>query len=189
MTRPVRPFQSRFGLLPVVRMDRAMQHRDAIDEIRAAWLTLRPEMDTTAVGTIGRVLRIARVVTLLSDEVLSGFGISRGEFDVLSAVRRSPEPLTSSDLARTLITSNASITKRMGQLERSGLAVRERSDSDRRVVYVRLTDAGVAKIDDAVPELLAFEASIASSLSNEQRDQFEEALRRMLGQLELRGSE
>ena len=97
--------------------------------------------------------------------------------------------MTSSDLARTLITSNASITKRMGQLEQSGLAVRERSDSDRRVVYVRLTDAGVTKIDEAVPELLAFEASIASSLSNEQRDQFEEALRRMLGQLELRASE
>jgi DNA-binding MarR family transcriptional regulator len=168
-------------------MDRAMPHRDAIDEIRAAWLTLRPDMDTTAVGTVGRVLRIARVVTLLSDELLASFGMSRGEFDVLSAVRRSPIPLTSSDLARALITSNASITKRMVQLEGSGLAVRERSADDRRVVYVQLTEAGVAKIDEAVPRLIAFEASIASSLSDEQREEFEGALRRMLRQLELRG--
>jgi DNA-binding MarR family transcriptional regulator len=166
-----------------------MPHRDAIDDIRESWRALRPSMDTSAVGTVGRVLRIARVVTLLSDERLAQFNISRGEFDVLSAVRRSPNPVTPSDLARALLTSNASITKRMGQLEAADLAVRDRSGADRRVVYVRLTDAGIAKIDDAVPALIAFESSIAESLTVEQRDDFELLLRRVLRQLELRDAE
>jgi DNA-binding MarR family transcriptional regulator len=108
---------------------------------------------------------------------------------VLSAVRRSVTPVTPSDLARALLTSNASITKRMGQLEAVGLAVRERSGADRRVVYVRLTDAGIAKIDDAVPALIAFENSIAEYLTVEQRDDFELYLRRMLQQLELLDAE
>jgi DNA-binding MarR family transcriptional regulator len=157
---------------------------DAIDEIRAAWQQLRPEMNTSAVGTVGRVIRAARLVTLLSDDLLTQFGISRGEFDVLSAVRRSSVPLTSTDLARALVTSNASITKRMVQLEALGLAVRERSSADRRVVYVRLTDAGTAKIDVAVPAQIGFEQTIESALSPDQRDHFETALRQILAELE-----
>jgi DNA-binding MarR family transcriptional regulator len=159
-------------------------HRDAIDDIRDAWHQLRPEMNTSAVGTVGRVIRAARLVALLSDDLLTQFGISRGEFDVLSAVRRSSAPLTSTDLARALVTSNASITKRMVQLEALGLAVRERSSADRRVVYIRLTDAGTAKIDAAVPAQIGFEQTIESALSPDQRDDFEAALRQILAELE-----
>lgn len=162
------------------------QQPDSIDRIREGWRALRPEMDTSAVGTIGRVIRVARHVTLLSDHVLAEFGITRGEFDVLSAVRRAATPLTPSELARGLITSNASITKRMVGLESLGLAVRERADGDRRVVRLRLTDEGIALIDRAVPAQLAFERELEAQLSPEERDEFERALRTVLGELERR---
>lgn len=162
------------------------QQQDSIDRIQARWHALRPDLDTSAIGTIGRVIRVARHVTLLSDHVLAEFGITRGEFDVLSAVRRAATPLTPSELARGLITSNASITKRMVGLEALGLAVRERADGDRRVVRVRLTDEGVALIDRAVPAQLAFERELEARLSPEERGEFERALRTVLAELERR---
>jgi DNA-binding MarR family transcriptional regulator len=166
-----------------------MPQPDSIDAIRASWGTLLPTLDTSAADTIGRMLRIARHVTLLSDRLLVEFGITRGEFDVLSAVRRSPEALTPSELARALITSNASITKRMVRLESLGLATRERIAADRRVVRVRLTAAGVALIDRAVPAQLAFERDIVGVLDAPERDGMERALRGVLGELERRAQE
>ncbi|MET0990599.1 MAG: MarR family transcriptional regulator [Glaciihabitans sp.] len=167
-------------------MHNSDHEQDSIDRIREGWQALRPDMDTSAIGTIGRVIRIARHVTLLSDHVLAEFGISRGEFDVLSAVRRAATPLTPSELARGLVTSNASITKRMVALETLGLAVRERGAGDRRVVRVRLTEEGIAVIDRAVPAQLAFERELDGQLSPDERESFEGTLRTVLADLERR---
>ncbi|PRY69997.1 DNA-binding MarR family transcriptional regulator [Glaciihabitans tibetensis] len=161
-------------------------HEDSIDRIRRAWSSLRPEMDTSVVGTIGRIIRASRHIVMLSDEALEQFDINRGEFDVLSALRRSAVPLTASELARSLVTSNAAITKRMVQLERSGLAVRERDDRDGRVVRLTLTPAGVDLIDVAVPAQLAFEESVAAVIAEPRREQLEETMRILLAELERR---
>jgi DNA-binding MarR family transcriptional regulator len=160
--------------------------QDSIDIIQQAWRALRPEMDTAVVGTIGRVIRAARHIAMLSDEALAEFGINRGEFDVLSALRRAAVPLTASDLARSLVASNAAITKRMVQLERSGLATRERDDRDRRVVRLTLTPAGITLIDAAVPAQLAFEESVLAVVDVPRREELESTMRILLGELERR---
>jgi DNA-binding MarR family transcriptional regulator len=162
---------------------------DSIDQIREGWRELRPGMDTSVVGTIGRVVRAARHITMLSDESLTQFGITRGEFDVLSALRRSAAPLTASELARSLVSSNAAITKRMVQLERAGLATRERDGRDRRVVRLSLTPAGTERIDAAVPAQLAFEESLAAVLDPAARGGLEATMRTLLGELERRTAE
>jgi len=157
---------------------------DAIDRIRAAWSDVRPEIDTSPVGTIGRIQRAAHHVRTQSDQVLLRFGITRGEFDVLSAVRRSSVALTSSDVARQLLASNAAITKRMVQLEASGLAEGRRSDTDGRVVQVTLTPAGIECVDAALPATLDFERSIESVLEPAERVFLERMMRRILSELE-----
>ena len=159
---------------------------DAIDRIRAAWAEVRPDVDTAPAGTIGRIQRAAHHVRAQSDEVLQRFGIGRGEFDVLSAVRRSPVPLTPSDVARQLLASNAAITKRMVQLEASGLAERSRSATDGRVVQVSLTAAGIDCVDAALPATLDFERSIEAVLDAGERVVLESLLRRILNELESR---
>ncbi|UFS59981.1 MarR family winged helix-turn-helix transcriptional regulator [Subtercola endophyticus] len=161
-------------------------HRDAIDRLRAQWAVTRPELDTSPAATIGRLLRVAKHVTSLSDARLAEFGISRGEFDVLSAVRRAPAPPTPTELAKDLLASNASITKRLVLLEKSQLAVRIRSASDGRVVTVSLTPAGVALIDRALPAQLGVEAALIDVLGENERDQFESTLRRLLRECENR---
>ncbi|WP_161580415.1 MarR family winged helix-turn-helix transcriptional regulator [Subtercola vilae] len=164
------------------------RHADAVDAIRSEWSDVRPDLDTDPIGTFGRVLRIARHLALLSDDLLAGIGISRGEFDVLSAVRRASGAPTPSDLARTLLASNASITKRLVQLERAGLAERRRDSRDGRVSTVWLTDAGLSLIDDAMPPQLEFDRRLGSVLSPAQNAELEASLRILLLECErLRG--
>lgn len=160
--------------------------RDSVDDTRDAWATVRPELDTTAIAVLGRIHRLSRAVTLLSDALLEPFGIGRGEFDVLSVLRRSDSPVTATRLAHLLTVSNAAITKRMLRLEASGLAERQRSSHDKRVVLVDLTPAGRDLIDAALPAQLGLEAEIADVLGCGDRDATESALRRLLVEAERR---
>ncbi|MEF2975647.1 MarR family winged helix-turn-helix transcriptional regulator [Subtercola sp. YIM 133946] len=154
--------------------------RDSIDELRAEWVAVHPQLDTSPAATIGRLLRVAKHVTALSDGRLAEFGIGRGEFDVLSAVRRAPAAPTPSALAHTLLASNASITKRLVQLEKAGLARRHRSASDGRVVTVTLTPEGRERIDRALPAQLAVEAELAHTLTAADLAHLESSLRALL---------
>lgn len=160
--------------------------RDSVDETRAAWASVRPELDTTAIAVLGRIHRLSRAVTLLSDALLEPFGIGRGEFDVLTVLRRSGSPVAATRLAHLLTVSNAAITKRMLRLEASGLAERQRASHDKRVVLVDLTPAGRDLIDDALPAQLALEAEIADVLESGDRDATEDALRHLLIEAERR---
>src|SRR5690348_11409749 len=51
-------------------------------------------------------------------------------------------PLSLGDLADKLLVTGGNVTFVMDRLESQGLVARYRSDSDRRVVLARLTDAG-----------------------------------------------
>jgi DNA-binding MarR family transcriptional regulator len=163
-----------------------MTTTDLIDETRASWQKLHPQLDTAPMATMGRILRVARLATLASDEVLAEFGLSRGEFDVLSAVRRSSVSPTPSQLAKLLAASNASITKRLVALEKGGLARRERTSTDRRVVTVVATALGVRRIDDALPAQLDLERALVGALSAADALALETALREVLAACENR---
>lgn len=160
--------------------------RDSVDETRQAWAVVRPELDTSAIATLGRIHRLSRAVTLLSDALLEPLGIGRGEFDVLGVLRRSDSPVAATRLAHLLTVSNAAITKRMLRLEASDLARRQRSTHDKRVVLVELTPAGRDLIDRALPAQLALEADIASVLGPVDQKALEHALRRLLVDAERR---
>lgn len=157
---------------------------DQLDHTRASWQLLHPELDTAPMATMGRILRIARLTTLFSDGVLAAHGLTRGEFDVLSAVRRSSDAPTPSHLARLLAASNASITKRLVALERAGLARREHTSADRRVVTVVATELGVARIDAALPAQLDLERALLGGLDAAATDALETALRTVLAECE-----
>ncbi|PPF82736.1 MarR family transcriptional regulator [Subtercola sp. Z020] len=157
---------------------------DLIDETRASWQRLHPHLDTAPMATMGRILRIARLATLFSDQLLAAHGLSRGEFDVLSAVRRSSVALTPSQLAKLLAASNASITKRLVALERAGLARREHTSADRRVVTVVATALGVERIDGALPAQLDLERALTGGLSAAQAAALETTLRGVLTECE-----
>jgi DNA-binding MarR family transcriptional regulator len=64
------------------------------------------------------------------------------------------ENLTSAQLAREIAIDPAALTRSLNRLENKGLIHRERSQQDRRVVHLSLTDAG-RDVAQHVPSVLA----------------------------------
>jgi len=61
---------------------------------------------------------------------------------------------TASDLCRSLSHDNGAITRMVDQLENRGFVERERSQQDRRVVNLRITDAGRAELAELTPPFI-----------------------------------
>ena len=84
------------------------------------------------------------------------------------------------DLARSVLLTASGITRLLDGLEASGLVGKERCDSDARVTYAVLTDAGVRKIEEARESHLAdIEELFGSRFSAQERDQLAELLGRL----------
>jgi DNA-binding MarR family transcriptional regulator len=119
-------------------------------------------------AVIGRVLRLSSLIRRDIDDLLTGHELNRAEFDVLCALRRNGV-LNPGQISREMLSSGAAITKRLDRLARLGLLSRSASERDRRVVQVRLTDKGVALIDDLMPRQLEAELAALVNLSEQER--------------------
>jgi DNA-binding MarR family transcriptional regulator len=133
---------------------------DVVDRMQREWARLRPDLSFASVGVIHRVLRASRLILEASDAFLAGYGITRGELDVLSALRRSSEPLSPTTLAHTLLAPRSAITMRLNALQTRGLLSRSANPTDGRSSLVVLTDAGAALVDEVIPAQLALEDAL-----------------------------
>jgi DNA-binding MarR family transcriptional regulator len=76
------------------------------------------------------------------------------------------------ELAELLLIAVNSVTSTVDNLERKGLVHRHRSESDRRVVRVELTDAGHAAYSAAVQGKLSFLRCMLEVLNEDEREIF-----------------
>jgi len=155
---------------------------DEVDRIVAAWRRERPDLDTHPLEVLSRVSRLSRHLDRDRAAAFTGHGLEPWEFDVLAALRRSGPPYQLSPgalLAETLVTSGT-MTNRIDRLEGRELVVRLRDPSDGRGVLVRLTEAGLARVDTALAALLERERSLLADLSPRERLQLADLLRRVV---------
>lgn len=156
--------------------------RDAVDTVVEQWAQVRPDLDTAAMEVFGRVFGIARAMGDRMEAVYATYGISRGEFDVLAALRRAGEPYTLSPrtLSATLMLTTGGMTGRLDKLERAGLLRRSPDPHDRRGLQVTLTEPGLRLIDAAVGAGLAVQSEALSALDGERGPQLAGLLRELL---------
>jgi len=84
------------------------------------------------------------------------------------------------DLARSVLLTASGITRLLDGLESAGLVGKERCDSDARVTYAVLTEAGVRKIEEARESHLAdIEELFGARFSAQEREQLAELLGRL----------
>jgi DNA-binding MarR family transcriptional regulator len=84
------------------------------------------------------------------------------------------------DLARSVLLTASGITRLLDGLESAGLVAKDRCDSDARVTYAVLTEAGVKKIEEARESHLAdIEELFGSRFSPQEREQLAELLGRL----------
>ena len=87
--------------------------------------------------------------------------------------------MTLSELAVKHLKSANNLTVVVDNLEKMGLARRERSTSDRRVIYVHLTDDGLALIRQAFPPHVDAVTTLVSILSPEEQEVLGNLLRKL----------
>jgi DNA-binding MarR family transcriptional regulator len=143
---------------------------DVVDRMQREWARLRPDLSFTSLGVIHRVLRASRLILEASDAFLAGYGLTRGELDVLSALRRSDTPLSPTSLAQTLLAPRSAITMRLNALQGRGLLSRSANPTDGRSSLLVLTDSGAALVDEVVPAQLAFEDALLADVPPEAID-------------------
>ncbi|MDR6975174.1 DNA-binding MarR family transcriptional regulator [Streptomyces sp. 3330] len=157
---------------------------DTVAAVVRQWQTVRPDLDTGPMEIIGRVNRCAALLQQAEDAPLRRAGLSRAEFDLLGALRRTGHELTPGELARETFSSGAAVTKRLKQLTERGLVERRVDSRDRRVAHLRLTDAGRDLVDGIMPEQLVYESAVLSALDSGRQGELADLLGELLSRLE-----
>ena len=70
------------------RVAKGRAAREQVDAIFSQWQVERPDIDTSPVHVYGLIGRIQMQCTAFIEEALEPFGLTRGTFDVLTALRR-----------------------------------------------------------------------------------------------------
>ncbi|MGY0233831.1 MarR family winged helix-turn-helix transcriptional regulator [Longispora urticae] len=152
---------------------------DAVDRIVAQWRVERPDLAPAPMAVFGRIHRIARLMGDRMETVYQGYGIGRGEFDVLGTLRRTGEPYTLAPkaLTETLMLTSGGMTGRLDRLERAGLIARSPDPDDRRALRITLTAEGLRVVEEAVGVGLAVQRDVLSVLPPEDQDRLADLLR------------
>src|SRR5215472_12859005 len=95
------------------------------------------------------VIRTADRLMLQVTEILKPYSLSPTQYNVLRILRGAGKDGAScKDVANRLITRDPDVTRLMDRLEKRGLLTRDRDPEDRRVVTHRLTDEGLALVNE-----------------------------------------
>jgi DNA-binding MarR family transcriptional regulator len=172
----MRPFR---GRLAAVAQDR-------LDELAGQWAAERPDLDSSVMAEVARLLHVARLIGGRLAEYAGTHGLQLGEADVLLTLRRSGEPyrLSPTALAGSLLVTTGTMTNRLDRLEARGLVSRERHPTDRRALEIALTREGRKLVDEVVGGHVENEQAMLSVLSDREREQLARITRKLLAHLD-----
>lgn len=153
---------------------------DPVDVVREEWAQIHPDLDTSPMDVSGRLRMVAAALTRATEPTVKAAGLTRPEFDVLSAVRRGRVPLTPTGIAAATLSSGAATTKRLDHLTGVGYLQRTPDGRDGRVTRLSLTPAGVEVVDRLLPQVLAAERRFTADLDEDQQQDLSAGLRVLL---------
>ncbi|MBZ9906685.1 MarR family transcriptional regulator [Mesorhizobium sp. B2-7-3] len=148
------------------------------------WQRERPDLDVSPMAVIGRLNEVSSLIARdRLAPLFARFGLQAGEFDVLATLRRSGSPyaLTPTALYEATMVTSGAMTNRLDRLEKAGLILRAPHPNDRRGIVVRLTEKGLALIDEAVAAHVANEHEILSGLTQTERETLSHLLEKLIG--------
>ncbi|MYW06147.1 MarR family transcriptional regulator [Streptomyces sp. SID3343] len=162
-----------------------MTERDAIDDVWDQWRRERPDIeakDLDVMAAVGRMNRLRRHIDQTLRTYFAQYGLDFSEFDVLATLRRSGgvEGVSAGALLRSAMVTSGAITNRVDRLTAKGLVERAAHHEDRRSVLVKLTPEGLRLVDDIMLGHLANEARFLAVLDDDERDQLNGLLRKLL---------
>jgi MarR family 2-MHQ and catechol resistance regulon transcriptional repressor len=112
--------------------------------------------DSPAQQAALNVLRTSDQLQIRFARLFRDHGVTSSQYNVLRILRGEGRPLPILEIASRTITVVPGITGLIDRLEQADLVCRERCESDRRVIYVAITDKGsstLAELDSPVLHL------------------------------------
>ncbi len=98
---------------------------------------------------------------------LKQYALSIQQFKVLRSLRElKGEPANLQTLQAEMVSKNSNTTRLVEKLRLKGFITRFQSEKNRRKVEIRITDAGLALLNEIDPLQKVFASSITSNLSN-----------------------
>jgi len=155
--------------------------RDGVDEILEQWQRERPDLDSSPIGVVGRISRLARELEQRLEPVYRAHGLEPGWHDVLATLRRNGPPyrLRPTEFTDQLMLTSSGTTKRLDRLEQAGLITRGPDPADRRGTLITLTPKGLQLIDSVTAAHLDNERRLLTSLSESERRRLADLLRKL----------
>lgn len=120
--------------------------------------------------------RTMRLVTSLFDQAFAPLGLRCTQMTVLMAAALHG-PTSIRNLADIVVLDASSLSRALDPLERDGLIVREVGGS-RRTREIRITEAGMAKLEEAAPLWAEAQKVFVSVIGTQNLDAFEDILAR-----------
>jgi DNA-binding MarR family transcriptional regulator len=107
------------------------------------------QLTSGSVEFMRRVVRLAGMLNGVLEPELAAAGLARAEYDILTTLLSAlPDArLRPTDLARRSILTSGGTSNALRRLEKQGLVVREKNDSDARGTWVALTDDGRSLVE------------------------------------------
>ena len=162
-------------------------NQDLVDSLIQQWSIERPDLNASAMGVVGRILRLAAGLQRRGEESLAPFNLSMWQFDVLATLRRAGAPfrLSPTQLMRAVMLTSGAMTNRLDRLETAALLRREPDPADRRGLQIVLTSQGLELVDLAIVARLQDAQGVVQLLTQKERQSLEPVLRKLLGEIEM----
>ena len=110
----------------------------------------------------------ASVVRGLDRELVADHGLTINDYEVLLRLARAPDRMMRRvDLAQQVLLTPSGITRLLDGLQRHGYVEKAACDTDARVVYAKLTDAGRRKLKSATDDHVASICALFGERFNE----------------------
>jgi DNA-binding MarR family transcriptional regulator len=127
-------------------------------------------LDPAAELAVVELLRTARDLEAVFAAELAPHGLSLSRFAILMELRTArDQQLSLTALGQRLVVVPSNVTKQVDALEARGLVTRVPSAVDRRITFVRLTEAGAALLERILPAHYAGQSRLLAHLSAAER--------------------
>lgn len=125
----------------------------------------------------GRIRVLAHAIQTRSNHVLEQHGITRADFDILSALVRSGRPLTPSEITSQSLVSAPGTTKRLQKMTAAGLIERTVNPRDGRGSLIHPTEKALEIFEPILESISRSEQELLRRISPRHIIQLTEGLR------------
>jgi DNA-binding MarR family transcriptional regulator len=134
------------------------------------------------------IFHLSRHLAITMDRQMAPFNLTGQQGALLLRSCATPDA-TPTQLASSLGTDNAGITRLLDRLESKALVVRRMSATDRRAIVIEPTAAGRALVPQLLPVVRGVTAQLLDGFAADELPVLQALLRRLLDNVELREQE